>query len=178
MISAEDFKQFDELEQIREIYARFGLCIFQLQVVEQELMNMIIIYAGAHKIAKSQKCFDDIFKANKSKTMGKLFEKMLKEFQICDGDRKCIWFLHKKRNYFAHHYFKDRVTEWHSEQGRLKMLAEIQELIDLSECVDKKLEEYAQPYMDRMKITADMLNQIQTEYMNGTRNLDHMLYDE
>jgi hypothetical protein len=178
MISELEFSQFSEDLQIKEIYATFGVCIYQFQVVEQQLMNMILIYSRINHISSNITELDQVFENNKSKTMGKLIQSVLNDFKIIENDKKNIWSLHERRNYYAHHYFKDKISEWFSAQGRLSMLLEISNQIEFAEEIDHALMLYLEPYLAKMKVTSKLVEEIQEEYVSGIRKLDHMIYEE
>ncbi len=178
MITLEEFCNLDENSQIKEIYACFGLSIYLMQCFEQQLMNMILIYARVNKIAVNVAEFDEIFEKNKTKTMGKLINSVFEEFEIKEKDRLDIWKLHNTRNYFAHHYFKDKISEWNGIEGRVKMLSEILEVISNTENLDTRLQLYEEPYYEKTKITEELISRIINEYIEGTRKLKHLIYKE
>lgn len=51
-----EFDNFEEGEKTREIYAQFGLAIYHSQLLEQQAINMIVIY----KQSKGLKSPDEI----------------------------------------------------------------------------------------------------------------------
>jgi len=43
MLDKNEFLEFSDTDQYKEVYVRFGLCIFHFQVLEHQLLNMILI---------------------------------------------------------------------------------------------------------------------------------------
>lgn len=146
------FLEYDDSEKAKEIYARFGLCVYFFQVLEHQLINMLLIKARAEKLDMSSKDYDDIFYSYSDKTMGKLIEKLVELYEIPDTIRECLWNVHKKRNYYVHHYFKDHSEYFYTEDKQIKMLQEIMSTTDEVSNLDASLEAFTQPLMDKINV--------------------------
>ena len=48
------FLEYDDSEKAKEIYARFGLCVYFFQVLEHQLINMLLIKARAVRVHSFQ----------------------------------------------------------------------------------------------------------------------------
>ncbi len=147
-----NFCEYDESEKAKEIYARFGLCVYIFQVFEHQLLNMLLIKARAEKIDMSSQEYDNIFYSYNDKTMGKLIEKVVELYEISETVRQKLWDIHKKRNYYVHHYFKDHSEYFFSEEKQIKMLEEIITTTEEVEKLDASLEEFTQPLMDKINV--------------------------
>lgn len=146
------FLEYNDSEKAKEIYARFGLCIYAFQVLEHQLMNMLLIKAKSEKIDMTSKEYDDIFYSYSDKTLGKLIEKVVQLYDIPDIKRQKLWNIHQKRNYYVHHYFKDHSEYFFSETKQIKMLEEIISTTDEVSNLDASLEALTQPLMDKINV--------------------------
>ena len=161
------FLEFDDSEKAKEIYARFGLCVYTFQVLEHQLMNMLLIKAKSEKIDMSSKEYDDIFYSYSDKTMGKLIEKVVQLYDIPDIKRQELWNIHQKRNYYAHHYFKDHSAHFFSEKKQIKMLEEIITTTEETMFFDTFLENLTQPIMDKMNINQEYFDYWYKQMIHG-----------
>lgn len=146
------FLEYNDSEKAKEIYARFGLCVYAFQVLEHQLMNMLLIKAKSEKIDMTSKEYDDIFYSYSDKTLGKLIEKVVQLYDIPDIKRQKLWNIHQKRNYYVHHYFKDHSEYFFSETKQIKMLEEIISTTDEVSNLDASLEALTQPLMDKINV--------------------------
>ena len=144
-----------ESEQIREVFARFGLAMYKAQCLEREL---VIILAtkygpGPSKITRTQ--LDKIFECLESKTLGHLVRTIVPE--ISDDEQARLKKALGIRNWLAHGYFWERATEFASESGRASMIEELQEAADEFGALDKLFTERTIEWGETIGVTRELL---------------------
>jgi hypothetical protein len=139
----------DELDdagfQSREVYALFGLAVYQGQVLETGLANVLTLAQTVGVPGATRDTFDGFMEANLRVTMGRLVN-LLGPFLQEDHDllsdlRSTL----ETRNRLAHHFFRDHDQDFLSFTGREVMLAELIEARASFEEVDARL----MPVLDR-----------------------------
>ena len=121
-------------EQIREVFARFGLALYQAQCLEKQI---VMLLSGPYsptpeKLTKGR--IDDLMETGLDQTFGALVKELKRRTKLpIDIDDKLERSV-KKRNWLSHHYWWDRASEFNTFAGRAKMIAE---LIDLAELFDE-----------------------------------------
>jgi hypothetical protein len=127
-----------ESEQIREVYARYGLAVYHGQLVERQLAMLLATEfgPGPERITRSQ--FDDLLGGYFQETLGRLAQRLerLGCSQDVVGDvQACL----KARNWLVHHYFWDRAAQFTKTGGRDKMIAELDRIRDDFDKLDERL---------------------------------------
>ena len=125
-----------EPEQNREVFARFGLAMYQAQCLERQLA---IILATKHSPDPSRVApeeLEETFELQFSKTFGKLVEEIGKLVQLSDDECGRLNEALVKRNWLAHRYFWERAYDILTERGRAKMIQELQEVSDFLSSLD------------------------------------------
>jgi len=145
-------------ERDREMYALFGHCVYNFQLLEHQLMNMIMVYYKSRNTTLDENEYDMLFKNYSDKTMGKLIGKVVSLYSLERGKKKVLLQINKKRNFFVHHYFKNRNIKLFNENGRIEIINEINEVDDLVIDMDKYLTHITKPLTETLGITDDYIN--------------------
>jgi len=157
-------------DQCREVYAYFGLAMYRAQCVEQSVIQLLVFFDFFHKHSETyesveqwEKDFDEYDRALSRKTMGRLIRK-LKELKNIDNELEASLSLTlQKRNWLAHTYFFDRASDFISENGRTKMLEELQATIDIFNKVEDTLAPITKELCDKYGLTETVLDKIQQQ---------------
>ena len=144
-----------ESEQIREVFARFGLAIYNAQGLERAL---VIILAtkygpGPSRITRTQ--LDKIFERLESKTLGHLVDKIVRH--ISEDEQARLEKALRVRNWLAHEYFWERATTVVSETGRSSMVDELQEAADEFRALDILFTEKTMEWGATVGVTRDLV---------------------
>jgi hypothetical protein len=129
-----------ESEQIREVYAHFGLAIYSTQCLERELAMFIAASETSKRFAAWD--YDDRLANNLESTFGALVT-MFSEISEPE-DQQLLAELQKalaERNELVHQYFWKRAVEFTSTNGRVEMLRELKNLVDRFDSLDGQLSE-------------------------------------
>lgn len=127
-----------ESEQIREVYAYFGLAMYLAQNLERELAMLVAIL----RKAEMSTAWD--YDARLAQSFESTFGTLVTQFGEI-GACGCAE-LHAQletavasRNDLAHHYFWNRAVPFSSRTGRDGMLEELRALVNTFESLDKDL---------------------------------------
>ena len=158
MFDIEEYQMMKEDEQYKEVYARFGLCIFHFQMLEHQLINMILSYYKMRNMKMNQIEYKELFHSYSDSTMGKLIQVVNDLYNIEDPMRKELWIIHKERNYFAHHYFKDKSFMWDALENRICFITEIDLVDTRTRDMDKQLTEMERKNLASIGITQEIID--------------------
>ena len=144
--------------QVREVYARYGLAMYQAQCVERQLA---ILLASEYrpdppKITRYQ--YEQLLESHFERTLGALLRQLEKSISLPTDFENTLRVALGKRNWLAHRYFWERAGHFMSEKGRDKMLLELQEAIDYFENLDTKLTDIADSWAKRHNILPEDLD--------------------
>ena len=114
-----------ELEQNREVYARFGLAMYQAQCLERQLAMILATKYGPDPTRISRKEFKSVFDDLFSKSLGQLVRKITKLSALSEDEEKRLKEALETRNWLAHRYFWERAVDILSVPGRASMIDEL-----------------------------------------------------
>ncbi len=147
-------------EQVKTVYAHFGLAIYQSQVLEHGLVNALLVLdlvPNKAKSARSQEHWaslvDQFFDENFRHTLGRMIQNFKSVGPIPPNLETLLTKALEKRNWLAHHYFRERAEDFMSSSGREKMVAELEDAQNLFRDADKELEAAAKPLFDKYGFT-------------------------
>ena len=159
-----------ESEQVREVYARYGLAMYWAQCLEQSIFQHLLFFAhfpkavAAYTSSENWAADYDKFEAQElGKTMGKLIQRLRDVGQPTEGVETALAAALKGRNWLAHGYFADRAIEFTLPDGRGRMIEEIDVLRDqFRECA-AQLDAVSLPAARELGFTEEMLEKVQAE---------------
>jgi len=161
-----------ESHQIREVYAHFGLAIYLAQCVEQAIiLNLIFfdLYPTAVSSNQDNKTWSDRFdkfEATEMKlTMGKLIKRLKNAGETTEAIELKLDEVVSNRNWLSHGYFNDRALDFTFEDGRTKMISELEVIQTLFREVDKMISEVTMPVARRYGLTEEMLDQMKSDML-------------
>jgi hypothetical protein len=154
----------DPDEQIKEVYARFGLAVYFAQVLEHGLVNALVILdliPNRRHLASSRERWgadvDAFMDRNFEATMGRLMSKLHECAQVAPDLEKLLMDALQTRNWLVHDYFRERAVEFMSGNGREQMLREIDDCRERLAAADRRLEEVTTPLREQAGITSEVL---------------------
>ncbi len=124
--------------QIKEVYARFGLAVYQAQCVERQIAILLATKhgPGVNRITRTQ--YDELLRSLFKKTFGSLANRLRKSARIPGDFERSLEKALEYRNWLTHHYFWERAGHFSTEKGRLFMIAELQEIVDFLGDLDRR----------------------------------------
>lgn len=145
-------------EQIREVYARFGLAVYHAQVLEHGIVNAMLVLRLPDQDRFTRRDIDAFMSQQFENTLGKLIKNLRAELPLPlhleDALRQAL----KTRNWLCHEYFRERALDFMTEVGRDKMLVELVEASRLLSDADDSLTAVVQPLADRCGLTQEVLD--------------------
>ena len=121
-------------DQIREVFARFGLAIYQAQCLERQLALILATkYGPGPTSAEFDGMLEDLF----SRTLGTLVIEIRTVAHLSGDEEKRLQQGLNTRNWLTHRYFWERSIELLSESGRASMIEELQDAADSLHSLDE-----------------------------------------
>jgi len=158
-------------EEVREVYARFGLAIYSAQCLEHGLINAFIyLHLIPLKIPQYRsKEWEDEVDSFTSKhfehTLGRMIKDLDKYTDVSPKLSNKLSEALRIRNWLAHDYFRERAREFMSSEGRVVMIKELDNaLVALNEA-DKELSQALEPVLKKYGITEELLLKLSEEML-------------
>ena len=147
-----------DAEQIKEVYARFGLAMYQAQCLEQQLALILATKYGPGPTTLSNTEFDNVLDALYSRTLGQLVNEIGKIASLSEDEEGRLQKAVTKRNWLAHRYFSDRSIDFLSESGRQMMVEELQEVSECFHSLDELFTQRTMEYVETFGITQELID--------------------
>jgi len=150
----------EEAVLIREVYARYGLAMYQAQVLEHGMVNAVIVFRmlptmGEHPHRPSwEASFDRAYDSELAKTFGNML-RALEPLPLPDDLMRRLRHAKVERDRLAHRFFREHDENFLGPFGRTKMIAECEEMIELFTAIDADLEATMVPQRERHGITTE-----------------------
>lgn len=118
-----------EMSDSKEVYAHFGLLMFQYSLLEHSLINLLMLHRsiGDVKIGKAvdqpswANSMDEHYEFSRSLTFGNLIRHVVAVPRYKTFEPELLA-VKKQRDYFAHHFFRDEIALFGSSEGRWFLL--------------------------------------------------------
>lgn len=166
-------------EETRDIYAHFGLSIYLAQCLEHGIANALAI---ADLIPRSVRerpsrekwyaAFDDFMGSKFQATLGRLTGELREIAPISPELETVLADALRKRNWLAHHYFRERAEAFVTKTGRTAMAQELQEAQELFLRADKLLYDELRPLRNRFGLTDETLEHWAADYEAKARSAE------
>jgi|SRR5579859_272265 len=156
-----------ESEQIREVYAQFGLAIYTAQCLERGLAMLLAASENPEYFTAWD--YDDRLASNFDSTFGTLV-RMFAE-TAGPSDQPLLAELEqalRNRNELVHGYFWNRSVEFVSRDGRAKMLEELATLVKFFDSLDIKASVRVDDLLQKGGVTEDIVQTHFEKLMSGT----------
>jgi hypothetical protein len=156
----------------KEIYAFFGLTMYTAQVFEKGLLNLVVVCKMIGKQGATRQDFDDFFETFDRKTLGQLLNVARSQIDFDESIDDKLNAALKKRNFLAHQYFWDNAHEMMSDAGRLDLVMELRNDIQLFKDADTAVESIFDPLRRKLGITDDILERAFLEMKTAAESQD------
>lgn len=159
-----------ESEQIREVYAHYGLAMYWAQCFEQSIFQHLLFFDHFPKARQTYTTpenwaedFDRYEAQELGQTMGKLIRRLREVGQPTDSIESALAKVLKSRNWLAHGYFADRAVEFTDPDGRESMIQELDKLRDSFRACTDELDAISMPAARKFGLTDDVLAKVLAE---------------
>ena len=166
-----------EDEQVKEVYAHFGLAIYLAQVLEHGIVNCLVLSelipsrrANINSQDEWIQELDSFCNLNFERTLGQLIKFLTVEASIPVDLEKLLRNALLERNRLAHRFFREKVKEFLIQTGREKMIEELITAQELFVKADKSLDVFIRPLREKYGITDEYVNTIIDEMLRRKNN--------
>ena len=142
-----------ESEQIREVFAHYGLALYRAQCLERQLAMILASKYGPDPTRITRMDFDHSIEDMFSKTLGQLVRSIKELSALNEDEEERLKNALETRNWLAHRYFWERAVELLSEAGRELMINELRDAISLFDKLDKVFTNETMEWADAFGIT-------------------------
>jgi hypothetical protein len=148
--------------QIREVYSRYGLAMYQAQVLEHGMVNAVIIARMLPTMrnhsdkAAWEEAFDRAYDVELAKTFGNML-RALAPLALPDDLMVRLHAAKIERDHLAHRFFREHDEDFLGPAGRTRMIAACEGIIERFAEIDAELETVMQPLRERHGITAEWI---------------------
>ena len=146
-------------EQVKEVYAHFGLAMYQAQCLEQQLALILATKYGPGPTKISIVDFEHLLDGLYTRTLGQLVREIGKLASLSEDEEGSLQQALSKRNWLAHRYFSDRSVDFLSESGRDMMVEELREVSEFFHSLDELFTQRTMEYVETLGITQELIDQ-------------------
>jgi hypothetical protein len=154
-------------EHVKEVYARFGLALYFAQVLEHGIVNALVILDlipsrrhTARSAAEWGDVVDQFMSQHFEDTMGRMIRDLRAVTNVPQDLEGLLRDALKRRNWLAHHFFRERASEFMSARGRDLMIREVEECRAAFELADERLDQIVRPVRIGAGLTDQMLEHV------------------
>ena len=176
---------YDEGEHTKEVFAHFGHAYFLAAVFEHPLgialLQLEFLTEEKSEIerkgrkhfnrTKFETDFDAFMHRQYAKTLGSLIRRVHDLADMDDALKKLITTAKARRDFLAHHFFRERAEDFARRSGRDKMLTELQDAQALFETADEKLTDYMKPTLKQLGFCIET---IEAHIQNRMRSIENI----
>ncbi len=152
----------DDSVQIREVYSRYGLAMYQAQVLEHGIVNAVIVARMLPKMRDHsdrpawEDAFDRAYDVELTKTCGNML-RALESLKLPEELIDRLRVAKIERDRLAHRFFREHDEDFLGRTGRTVMIAECEDAIEIFTAIDADLEEHMRPQRERHGITSEWI---------------------
>lgn len=161
----------DDGEHIKETFAHFGRAMYAASVFEAglaiSLMTLDFLRTEAVRLRKAGRAafdrakyeadFDAFMKRQHAQSLGNLIRGLSKAVDLSPDLKSLIDQAKIRRDFLAHHFFRERAVEFASQAGRVAMIEELERDHDLFEEADRAIDALVRPHRAALGMTDEIL---------------------
>lgn len=161
-----DLTEFEE-SQVKEVYARFGLAMYQGQCVERALAIVLATEYGPGIKKMTRTEYDQLLEKLFKKTLGGLLIELFECGRISSNFESDLRNALARRNWLAHHYFWERAPHFMTIKGRQMMIDELTEIADELNSLDQQFTEVSQEWMKNVGMPESVPHEEMKKLLEG-----------
>ena len=155
-----------DARQRREVFARFGLAIYYAQCLEQQIGMMLASMYNREFLEVQPKDRDGLFEREIAKTLGRMARDLETRAGISQALNERLCRAVEIRNWLAHDYFYQRMSEINSLEGRETMITELQEKADFLQELEQEFTDIMYKWMKQLGITKEVIEEEKKQFYN------------
>ena len=129
----------DENYHTREVYAHFGLAVYQAQVLEHGVVNLLTLAKIFPDPAATRKMFVPVMEQHFAQVFGQLVKKVAPylgdDIELLADLKSAV----AVRNHLTHRYWREKVGLTLTARGKNRMITELRDIIQMFVDVDERL---------------------------------------
>lgn len=164
-------------EHVKSVYAHFGLAVYLAQVLEHGLANALVFLdllpnRADNPVPRKQweAEFDSFLERNFETTLGKMIRSLKAVTPIPSDLEAVLTDALTKRNFLAHHFFRERSDAFVSHEGRERMIEELQNAQALFDGADTKLSEATKSAREKYGFTDERAEQFLKQHLSKIKH--------
>ncbi|MBY0206624.1 MULTISPECIES: hypothetical protein [Paenibacillus] len=134
-------------EHSKELFAYYGLAVYYGQALEQQLVNLILLTKMSQGKVVTEEELEELYERKMSSSLGQLIHEARHHFTFSEEEISSLNELWQQRNRIVHHYFKERIHETFSPEGRTRMIKELQDFKERAQELELVLQQYIGAWM-------------------------------
>ena len=146
-----------ESQQIREVYAHYGLAMFHAQALERQIALFLASGALPHRNVTTRRQFDDLLGSLFQRTLGALIGQMRRTVEVPQTLEAELTEALRRRNWLTHDYFWERAVDFMTSSGRESMIEELRAHADVFNRLDSQLTEITYIWAHENGLTHEMI---------------------
>lgn len=161
-------------EQIKEVYAQFGLAVYFGQCLEHAIVNALVVARLPKREEISQSEIDELVGQKFKLTLGRLIADLRKNQGISTQMNDLLYTALETRNWLCHGYFRDRAVQFTSVDGRNTMLSELRNAQTILQNADTALSETVAKFAAAFGINEEVVRREAKKLVGGTNGSSFM----
>lgn len=164
-------------DHVKTVYAHYGLALYLAQVLEHGLANTLMWaellprQAGKPVLKKEWEAeFDAFMHEQFQQTLGRLIRELKNATAVPENLESLLTEALERRNFLAHHFFRERAESFMSHEGREAMIEELKQAQRLFDDADQLLTTVAKPLRERYGLTDERLQPSVDKYLMSFKN--------
>ena len=157
-------EQNRESDEIKEVYAKFGLAMYFAQVLEHGIVNALVsldLIPNRRKHAPTPEewsaTVDSFMSRHFEKTMGRMLRELRSVTLVPSDLEDLLRDALRRRNRLAHDFFREHAEDLITSSGRSAMLAGVDECRAVFEAADRRLDEVVAPMRRAVGLTDEVI---------------------
>jgi hypothetical protein len=157
-------QMMDDDDLVRETYAHFGLAVYWGQVLEHGIVNAMVVLRLPPRSTFTRDDIDSFMDNQFKNTLGKLIRNLQAMTTIPAELEELLSRALKTRNRLCHDYFRERAVDFMNNDGRTKMIAELEGCRELLIAADQCLSATVKPIADSCGLTEEKMQIAYAEF--------------
>ncbi|MCM3128812.1 MULTISPECIES: hypothetical protein [unclassified Paenibacillus] len=146
-------------EHSKELFSYYGLAVYYSQALEQQLVNLLVLMKLTQGKVSPEEELTSLYYKKLGNSLGQLVNEIQHNFAFTEEESTLLNNIWKKRNYIVHDYFKERILETFSSEGRSQMIEELIEFKDQAQNLEQKLLYYTKELLNSLELEEEEIGQ-------------------
>lgn len=166
---------FTENEEVKEVYAYFGLAVYTAQCLEHGLVNAFTLFdfipskKSTLSLEEWEREIDFFTSKYFEYTLGRMIENLKKITDVPTDLSDKLSEALKIRNWLTHSYFRERAGDFLFSRGRKNMIEELKRSICTIKEADNQLSKILVPVFRKYGITEEFLAKTSEEMLSKVK---------